>query len=71
MIELKLAHMWVTKYKGRLRSNEVVKSPRLHIEHLTSYHKTIQTRTFLPPGEPLPGLLLSPTRKAHLKNGAA
>jgi len=34
-------------HKGKLRSNEVAKQPRLHIEHMNSYHKTILTRTFL------------------------
>ena len=33
--------------KGKLSSNEVVKSPRLQIEHMNSHDKTIQTRTFL------------------------
>ena len=33
--------------KGKPRSNEVTRSPRLHIEHLNSYYdETIQTRTF-------------------------
>ena len=31
----------------KLNSKEVAKSPRLHIEHTNSYHKTILTRTFL------------------------
>ena len=34
-------------HKGKLRSNEVAKQPRLHIEHMNSYHKTILTRTSL------------------------
>ena len=33
--------------KGKCRSNEVAKSPRLHIEHKHSHDKTILTRTFL------------------------
>ena len=32
--------------KGKLSSNEVVKSPRLRIEHMNSHDKRIQTRTF-------------------------
>ena len=32
--------------EGKPRSNEVVKSPRLHIEHKHSHDKTILTRTF-------------------------
>ena len=32
--------------KGKLSSNEVVKSPRLQIEHMNSHDKRIQTRTF-------------------------
>ena len=32
--------------KGKCRSNKVVKSPRLHIEHFNLHDKTIQTRTF-------------------------
>lgn len=33
--------------KGKLSSNEVAKSPRLHIKHLNSHDKTILTQTFL------------------------
>ena len=43
-----LVHIWPAKtIKGKLRSNEVTKSPRLHIERMDSYDKTIQTRIFL------------------------
>ena len=33
--------------KGKQTSNEVVKSPRHHIEHTNSYDKILLTRTFL------------------------
>jgi len=45
--------------KGKLRPNEVAKSPRLYTEHTNSYHKTILTRTFLYVGIPLVGASVS------------
>ena len=36
--------------KGKLSSNEVVKSPRLHIEHMNSHDKTICTNADFPGG---------------------